>query len=117
MSLKHPNLENGNPAVQSYGPKIMFDRRPAVAFSVFDWEGQNRSCKLADRNNIFLSIGFLQHIWFPDKNEEKVLETRTSEAQASKKRDTFHLFLGADFREKEKWRYKALNQKTIEVYV
>lgn len=47
--------------------------------------------KLADRNNISLSIGFLQHIWFPDKNEEKVLETRTSEAQASKKRDTFHL--------------------------
>ncbi|MBA0730036.1 hypothetical protein Golax_020430 [Gossypium laxum] len=44
ISLKHPNLENGNPAVQSYGPKIMFDRRPAVAFSVFDWEGQNRSC-------------------------------------------------------------------------
>ncbi|MBA0878818.1 hypothetical protein Goshw_001798 [Gossypium schwendimanii] len=44
VSLKHPNLENGNPAVQSYGPKRMFDRRPAVAFSVFDWEGQNRSC-------------------------------------------------------------------------
>ncbi|TYH07124.1 hypothetical protein ES288_A08G208200v1 [Gossypium darwinii] len=122
MSLKHPNLENGNPAVQIYGPKIMFDRRPAVAFIQ----------KLADRNNISLSIGFLQHIWFPDKNEEKVLETRTSEAQASKKRDTFHLFLtnfddtcrlwpfvsrflGADFLEKEKWRYKALNQKTIEV--
>ncbi|TYJ23489.1 hypothetical protein E1A91_A08G196000v1 [Gossypium mustelinum] len=111
MSLKHPNLENGNPA----------DKIDPVIVQ-----------KLADRNNISLSIGFLQPIWFPDKNEEKVLETRTSEAQASKKRDTIHLFLtnfedtcrlwpfvsrflGADFLEKEKWRYKALNQKTIEV--
>ena len=120
--------------------------------SVFDWKGEKIDPalvqKLADRNNISVSIGFLQHIWFSDKHEEekeKVLETRTSEAEgtvSSKKRDKFHSgisvvtaalgfltnfediyrlwafvsqFLDADFLEKEKWRYKALNQKTIEI--
>lgn len=89
-----PNLENGNPAIQICGPKIMFDRGPVVAFSVFDWEEQKMDPvivqKLSDRSNISLSIGFLQHIWFPDKNEEKALEKRTSEAQANRKRDKFH---------------------------
>ncbi|KAE8694612.1 hydroxymethylglutaryl-CoA synthase [Hibiscus syriacus] len=149
MSLRHPNSENGIPAVKIYGPKIMFDRGPAVAFNVFDWKGERIGPaliqKLADRNNISLSLGFLQHIWFSDKHEEKVLETRTSEAEGttlSKKshkfpagisvvtaalsfitnfEDIYRLwafisrFLDADFLEKEKWRYKALNQKTIEV--
>ncbi|XP_017973241.1 PREDICTED: molybdenum cofactor sulfurase isoform X1 [Theobroma cacao] len=152
MSLQHPHSENGIPAVKIYGPKIMFDRGPAVAFNVFDWKGEKIDPvlvqKLADRNNISLSIGFLQHIWFSDKHEEekeKQLETRTSEAEepvSSKKRDKFHSgisvvtaalgfltnfediyrlwafvsrFLDADFLEKEKWRYKALNQKTIEI--
>ncbi|XP_021292594.1 molybdenum cofactor sulfurase-like [Herrania umbratica] len=152
MSLQHPHSENGIPAVRIYGPKIMFDRGPALAFNVFDWKGEKIDPvlvqKLADRNNISLSIGFLQHIWFSDKHEEekeKQLETRTSEAEgplSSKKRDKFHSgisvvtaalgfltnfediyrlwafvsrFLDADFLEKEKWRYKALNQKTIEI--
>ncbi|XWS48988.1 hypothetical protein CRYUN_Cryun13aG0124900 [Craigia yunnanensis] len=152
MSLEHPHSENGIPAVRIYGPKIMFDRGPAVAFNVFDWKGEKIDPalvqKLADRNNISLSIGFLQHIWFSDKHEEekeKVLETRTSEAEgavSSKKREKFHSgisvvtaalgfltnfediyrlwtfvsrFLDADFLEKEKWRYKALNQQTIQI--
>ncbi|XWS38427.1 hypothetical protein CRYUN_Cryun19dG0130600 [Craigia yunnanensis] len=152
MSLEHPRSENGIPAIRIYGPKIMFDRGPAVAFNVLDWKGEKIDPalvqKLADRNNISLSIEFLQHIWFSDKHEEekeKVLETRTSEAEetvSSKKRDKFHpgisvvtaalgfmtnfediyrlwafvsRFLDADFLEKEKWRYKALNQKTIEI--
>ncbi|XWS49870.1 hypothetical protein CRYUN_Cryun12cG0040400 [Craigia yunnanensis] len=100
MSLEHPHSENGIPAVRIYGPKRMFDRGPAVAFNVFDWKGEKVDPalvqKLADRNNISVSIGFLQHIWFSDKHEEekeKVLETRTSEAEgtvSSKKRDKFH---------------------------
>ncbi|OMO79411.1 hypothetical protein CCACVL1_13694 [Corchorus capsularis] len=152
MSLEHPHSETGIPVVKIYGPKIMFDRGPAVAFNVFDWKGEKIDPglvqKLADRNNISLSIGILQHIWFSDKNEEdkeKQLGTRTSEGitvSGGKKRDKFHCgisvvtaslsfltnfediyrvwafvsrFLDADFLEKEKWRYKALNQKTIEI--
>ncbi|XVF10690.1 hypothetical protein REPUB_Repub07fG0204100 [Reevesia pubescens] len=152
MSLEHPHSENGVLVVRIYGPKKMFDRGPAVAFNIFDWKGEKIDPvlvqKLADRNNISLSIGFLQHIWFSDKHEEekeKVLETRTSEAEgivSSKKKERFHSgisvvtaalgfltnfediyrlwafvsrFLDADFLEKEKWRYKALNQKTIEI--
>ncbi|GMI76303.1 hypothetical protein like AT5G51920 [Hibiscus trionum] len=151
MSLRHPNSENGIPAVKIYGPKIVFDRGPAVAFNVFDWKGERIDPalvqKLADRNNISLSIGFLQHIWFSDKREEKelVLETRTSGFErtvSSKKReklgtgipvvtaalsfltdfeDIYRVwafvsrFLDAEFLEREKWRYKALNQKTLQV--
>ncbi|XP_022719795.1 molybdenum cofactor sulfurase-like [Durio zibethinus] len=152
MSLEHPHSEKGIPAVRIYGPKITFDRGPAVAFNVFDWKGEKIDPalvqKLADRNKISLSIGFLQHIWFSDKHEEekeRVLQTRTSEAEgtiSSKKRDKFHSgisvltaalgfltnfediyrlwafvsrFLDADFLEKEKWRYKALNQQTIQI--
>ncbi|XP_022738007.1 uncharacterized protein LOC111290794 [Durio zibethinus] len=152
MSLEHPHSKNGLPAVRIYGPKIRFDRGPSVAFNVFDWKGEKIDPalvqKLADRNSISLSIRFLQHIWFSDKHKgekEKVLETRTCEAEgtaSSKKRDKFHSgisvvtaalgfltnfediyrlwafvsrFLDADFLEKEKWRYKALNQKTIEI--
>ncbi|XVE57810.1 hypothetical protein DITRI_Ditri04bG0119900 [Diplodiscus trichospermus] len=151
-SLEHPHSENGISAVRIYGPKILFDRGPAVAFNVFDWKGEKIDPalvqKLADRNNISLSIGFLQHIWFSDKHEEekeKVLETRTRESEgtvSSKKREKFHCeisvvtaalgfltnfediyrlwafvsrFLDADFLEKEKWRYKALNQQTIQI--
>ncbi|MBA0851065.1 hypothetical protein Goshw_012506, partial [Gossypium schwendimanii] len=74
MSLQHPHSETGIPAVKIYGPKVMFDRGPAVAFNVFDWKGERIDPalvqKLADRNNISLSIGCLQHIWFSDKHEE-----------------------------------------------
>ncbi|XVF13221.1 hypothetical protein REPUB_Repub08aG0189800 [Reevesia pubescens] len=152
MSLEHPNSENGIPAIRIYGPKILFDRGPAVAFNVYDWKGEKIDPalvqKLADRNNISLSIGFLQNIWFSDKHEEEkeiVLETRRIEDEgtvSSKKRDKLHSgisvvtaalgfltnfediyrlwafvsrFLDADFLEKEKWRYKALNQQTIEI--
>ncbi|MFQ6661917.1 hypothetical protein Gotur_029921, partial [Gossypium turneri] len=64
MSLQHPHSETGIPAVKIYGPKVMFDRGPAVAFNVFDWKGERIDPalvqKLADRNNISLSIGCLQ---------------------------------------------------------
>ncbi|KAF8380342.1 hypothetical protein HHK36_027827 [Tetracentron sinense] len=152
MKLWHPHSDKGFPLVRIYGPKIKFERGPAVAFNVFDWKGEKVEPilvqKLADRSNISLSYGFLHHIWFSDKYEEekeRVLETRTCEAAGTaghKKKDkvdlgisvvtaslsfltnfedTYRLwafvsqFLDADFVEKERWRYMALNQKTIEI--
>ncbi|TXG51002.1 hypothetical protein EZV62_023526 [Acer yangbiense] len=154
MSLQHPYSENGLPLVRIYGPKVMFDRGPAVAFNVFDWNGDKIDPallqRLADRYNISISYGFLHHIWFSDKHEEekkKVLETRaaTGDVTGLNKRGDAHavgsrisvvtaalglltnfediyrlwafvsLFLDADFVQKERWRYLALNQKTIEI--
>ncbi|CAK7335431.1 unnamed protein product [Dovyalis caffra] len=150
-SLQHPHSENGHPLVRIYGPKVKFVRGPAVAFNIFDWKGEKIDPaivqKLADRNNISLSYGFLHHIWFSDEYEQErvqILETRTSEGGKvlNGKREKLHSgisvvtaavgfltnfediyrlwefasrFLDADFVEKERWRYTALNQMTIEV--
>ncbi|XVF09761.1 hypothetical protein REPUB_Repub07fG0123600 [Reevesia pubescens] len=151
LKLQHPNTK-GIPLVRIYGPKIKFDRGPAIAFNVFDWKGEKVEPvlvqKLADRSNISLSYGFLHHIWFADKYQEekdKVIERRSNEAEGTDgnkrkdKNDTgiavvtaalgflanfqdiyklwafIAQFLDADFVEKERWRYTALNQKTIEV--
>ncbi|PIA49711.1 hypothetical protein AQUCO_01300456v1 [Aquilegia coerulea] len=150
--LQHPHSEQGLPLVRIYGPKIKFDRGPAVAFNVFDWKGEKVEPvlvqKLADRSNISLSYGFLHNLWFSDKYEEekqRVLETRKCEAVTipNNKRkekvnkginvvtatlsfltnfeDVYRLwvfvaqFLDADFVEKERWRYMALNQNIVEV--
>ncbi|KAF2313219.1 hypothetical protein GH714_009835 [Hevea brasiliensis] len=150
MSLQHPHSENGQPPISIYGPKIKFDRGPAVAFNVFDWKGEKIDPalvqKLADRNNISLSYGFLHNIWLPDKHEEErwTLDKRKSGGGSilNEKRDKAHSgisvvtaalgfltnfedvyrlwafvsrFLDADFVEKERWRYKALDQKIVEV--
>ncbi|KAH1115572.1 hypothetical protein J1N35_008950 [Gossypium stocksii] len=40
MSLQHPHSETGIHAIKIYGPKVMFDRGPIVAFNVFDWKGK-----------------------------------------------------------------------------
>lgn len=146
MSLQHPHSETGVPAVRIYGAQVSFDRGPAVAFNVFDWKGERIDPtmvqKLADRNNIALSIGTLDHIWFSDKHEEekekKALETVFSSSKRDKLgcgitvvtaalgfltnfEDVYRVwafvsrFLDADFMEKERWRYKAINQKTVEI--
>ncbi|KAG5230617.1 hypothetical protein OIU76_022641 [Salix suchowensis] len=151
LKLKHPNTEE-IPLVRIYGPRVKFDRGPALAFNLFDWKGEKVEAplvqKLADRSNISLSYGFLHHISFPDKYEEEkttVLEKRVSGAKGAAKNkrkekgdlgitvvtvalgvlanfeDTYRFwafiaqFLDADFVEKAKWRYTALNQKTVEV--
>ncbi|XWS37749.1 hypothetical protein CRYUN_Cryun19dG0071800 [Craigia yunnanensis] len=151
LKLQHPNTKE-IPLVRIYGPKIKFDRGPAIAFNVFDWKGEKVEPvlvqKLADRSNISLSYGFLHHIWFADKYQEekdKVIERRSNEANGTdgnKRKDKNAMgiavvtaalgylanfqdiyklwafiaqFLDADFVEKERWRYTALNQKTIEV--
>ncbi|KAM7504692.1 hypothetical protein LguiB_003596 [Lonicera macranthoides] len=150
LKLQHPDTENKIPLVRIYGPKVKFDRGPALAFNLYDWKGEKVEPvliqKLADRSNISLSHGFLHQIWFSDKYEEekeRVIERRKSEGKemrGNKKiadqgitvvttalgflanfEDTYRLwsfvarFLDADFVEKERWRYTALNQKTIEV--
>ncbi|URD75919.1 hypothetical protein MUK42_35479 [Musa troglodytarum] len=92
--LQHPHSESGHYLVRIYGPRIKFDRGPALAFNVFDWRGEKIEPelvqKLADRSNISLSCGFLNNIWFPDKYEaekDKVLERRACEVTvASNKR-------------------------------
>ncbi|XP_028756357.1 molybdenum cofactor sulfurase-like [Neltuma alba] len=148
LKLKHPKTE-GVPLVKIYGPKIKFDRGPALAFNVFDWKGEKVEPvlvqRLADRSNISLSYGFLHHIWFADKYAEekrRVQHTKESRGQEGNKkyRDNLGItvvtaalgflanfedmhklwafvarFLDADFVEKERWRYTALNQKTIEI--
>lgn len=151
LKLKHPNTEE-IPLVRIYGPRVKFDRGPALAFNLFDWKGEKVEAplvqKLADRSNISLSYGFLHHISFSDEYEEEkatVLEKRVNGAKGTvtNKRkekaglgitvvtvalgvlanfeDTYRFwafiaqFLDADFVEKAKWRYTALNQKTVEV--
>ncbi|KAG5132504.1 hypothetical protein JHK82_023692 [Glycine max] len=96
MKLKHPNAE-GVPLVKIYGPKVKFDRGPALAFNVFDWKDEKVEPvlvqKLADRNNISLSYGFLHHVCFVDKYAEdngKVLQTKEGRFQGvttNKKKD------------------------------
>ncbi|XP_004300751.1 PREDICTED: molybdenum cofactor sulfurase 3-like [Fragaria vesca subsp. vesca] len=142
MSLQHPHYsEYGHQLVKIYGPKIKFDRGPSLAFNIFDWKGEKIEPsivqKLADRHNISLSYGILDHIWFADKHQEETetkSETCRSEVEGAHVsvvtaalgfltnfEDIYRLwafvsrFLDADFVEKERWRYMALNQKTVEV--
>ncbi|XP_062027951.1 molybdenum cofactor sulfurase-like [Rosa rugosa] len=142
MSLRHPHYsEYGHQLVKIYGPKIKFDRGPSLAFNVFDWKGEKIEPsivqKLADRHNISLSYGILDHIWFLDKHQEEKetkLETCRSEVEGAHVsvvtaalgfltnfEDIYRIwafvsrFLDADFVEKERWRYMALNQRTVEV--
>lgn len=151
MKLQHPNRLDNFPMVRIYGPKIKFDRGPALAFNIYDWKAEKVEPvlvqKLADRNNISLGTGFLHNIWFADKYEvekEKILEKKEIEENQTRKsknrkadqgitvvtvainflanfEDIYRLwifiarFLDADFVEKERWRYTALNQKTVEV--
>ncbi|KAI3731282.1 hypothetical protein L1987_62470 [Smallanthus sonchifolius] len=141
--LEHPNTETKTPLVEIYGPRIRFDRGPALAFNIYDWKGEKVEPtlvqKLSDRNNISLSQGCLHKIWFDDKYAEE--KERVMTGGCSKKtrgvhelavvtaavnflanfEDVYRLwafvarFLDADYVEKERWRYTALNQKTIEV--
>lgn len=151
VKLQHPNRLDDFPLVRIYGPKVKFDRGPALSFNIYDWKGEKVDPilvqKLADRNNISLSTGFLHNIWFSDKHEQekdKILETRNSgekeKARNNSRKfdqgiqvvtaalsflanfeDIYRLwafiarFLDADFVEKERWRYTALDQKTVEV--
>ncbi|KAL3524224.1 hypothetical protein ACH5RR_017058 [Cinchona calisaya] len=152
MKLQHPNRLDNFPLVRIYGPKVKFDRGPALAFNIYDWKGEKVEPllvqKLAGRKNISLSTGFLHYIWFSDEHEqekEKILERRKSSEEKEKAinksgksdqgitivtaalsflanfEDVYKLwafiaqFLDADFVERERWRYTALDQKTVEV--
>ncbi|KAL2348088.1 hypothetical protein Fmac_002088 [Flemingia macrophylla] len=100
--------------------------------------------KLAGRCNISLSNAFLQNIWFSersDKEGQRALEKVNMLGQSNKSRngdfginvvtaslalftnfeDVYRLwaflsrFLDADFVDKERWRYMAINQKIIDI--
>lgn len=144
LSLRHPHSGNGLPLIRLYGPRVRLDRGPAFAFNVYDWKGERVEPilvqKLADRNNISLSIGFLKNMRFSEsfeEDKEKILQ-QTMKTKKSKQdcgvgvvsaslgmltnfEDVYRIwafisrFLDADFVEKEKWRYTALNQTTVEV--
>ncbi|KHN49089.1 hypothetical protein glysoja_045580 [Glycine soja] len=121
MKLKHPNAE-GVPLVKIYGPKVKFDRGPALAFNVFDWKGEKVEPvlvqKLADRNNISLRVTTNKK---KDRDELGVTVVTAALSFLANFEDVYKLwtfvarFLDADFVEKERWRYTTLNQKTIEV--
>ncbi|KAL1559788.1 molybdenum cofactor sulfurase-like [Salvia divinorum] len=137
LSLRHPHSGNGVPLVTVYGPRIRLDRGPAIAFNVCDWKGERVEPllvqKLADRNNISLSLGLLKNVCFTGtmgKDKEKKKSSRgdrgvgmvsASLGMLTNFEDVYRLwafvsrFLDADFVEKEKWRYTALNQTTVEV--
>lgn len=137
LSLRHPNSGDGVALVRVYGPRMRLDRGPAVAFNVFDWKGERVEPelvqKLADRNNISLSVGVLKNVCI--SGEERLMVKRrgkegcefgvgvvsASLGMLSNFEDVYRLwafvsrFLDADFVEKERWRYTALNQTTVEV--
>ncbi|KAG9135964.1 hypothetical protein Leryth_023734 [Lithospermum erythrorhizon] len=139
LSLQQSHAGNFHSLVKIYGPKDEFDRGPVVAFNVFDWKGDKIDPflvqKLAARNNISLGCGFLKNICFAaDLAEEEkwnkmelrgkkkgILVVIASLSFLTNFEDMYRLwvfvarFLDADYLEKERWRYKALNQKTIEV--
>lgn len=137
ISLHHPNSDSGPPLVRIYGPSVRIDRGPAVAFNIFDWKGERVDPKLvqklADRNNISLSCAFLRNVWFQDRVEgemEGILERENhreievitaSLGFLTDFEDVYTVwafvsrFLDADFVEKERWRYTALNQTTVEI--
>lgn len=94
--LQHPGKEETS-LVRIYGPKIRFDRGPALAFNIFDSKGEKIEPvlvqRLAERSQISLSYGFLHNIWFADKyGEEKrrFLERKgrdSGKREKGKKRD------------------------------
>ncbi|KAL9271100.1 Molybdenum cofactor sulfurase-like protein [Drosera capensis] len=121
LKLQYPHSDKGIPLVRIYGPKVKFDRGPAMAFNVYDWKGDKIKPvlvqKLADRENISLSCTFLQNIWFSDKYEAEkgqVLEKRKLESNGNENPSKSHKD-HPDFVEKERWRYTALNQETIDI--
>lgn len=92
LKLQHPNRLDHFPLVKIYGPKIKFDRGTAMAFNLFDWKGERVEPiliqKLADRNNISLSHGFLSHLWFADKYEEEKERTLQGKKHDEKEAET-----------------------------
>ncbi|XP_054810205.1 uncharacterized protein LOC129311774 [Prosopis cineraria] len=144
MSLQHPNSETGSSLIKIYGSKINSHRGHSIAFNVFDWKGEKINPllvqKLADRNNISLSNAILQNVKMNERDwcevegagqlRKKTMTTKQdcgiSVLTASLNfltnfEDVYKLwsfisrFLDADFVEKERWRYIALNQETLEV--
>ncbi|ESQ43350.1 hypothetical protein EUTSA_v10015518mg [Eutrema salsugineum] len=126
--------------VKIYGPKVNFNRGPAIAFNLFDQKGERIEPfvvqKLADCSNISLGKGFLKKILFEEEYEgvkDRVLEKRKNEQGISvltaalgflaNFEDVYKLwifvarFLDSEFVEKESVRcgVHAFEQKSREV--
>ncbi|VVB15662.1 unnamed protein product [Arabis nemorensis] len=78
--LKHSTSSG---LVKIYGPKVNFNRGPAIAFNLFNQKGERIEPfivqKLADCSNISLGQGFLKKISFEEEHEgvkDRVLEKR-----------------------------------------
>ncbi|KAL8543887.1 hypothetical protein ACS0TY_004442 [Phlomoides rotata] len=133
MKLQHPNRLDNFPLVIIYGPRVKFERGAALAFNIHDWKGEVVEPalvqKLADRNYISLGNGYLHHIWFSEDSLVRKSSDHRREIPVvtaaltflANFEDVYRLwafiaqFLDADFVEKERWRYTALNQNTVEL--
>ncbi|XP_051115531.1 uncharacterized protein LOC127240741 [Andrographis paniculata] len=136
LSLQHPHSGKGQALVTILGPRIMLDRGPAIAFNVHDWKGErvdpNLVQKLAGRNNVSLTIGFLENVWLKSEKKKKKKKMRRKKkgglwaasiwvGMMNNFEDVYKVwrfvakFLDADFMEKERWRYTAIDQSTVEV--
>ncbi|KAG7953226.1 hypothetical protein I3843_12G098700 [Carya illinoinensis] len=109
MSLQHPHSENGHPLVRIYGPKVWLsdkheeERAKALQTRRIEPEGRVLNKK-------------------PDKYHPQTVPVVTAALGLfTNFEDIYRLwafvsqFLDADFVEKERWRYTALNQERFEV--
>ncbi|XP_010536500.1 PREDICTED: molybdenum cofactor sulfurase [Tarenaya hassleriana] len=147
LKLKHPKTVGGDSSsnsekrlVKIYGPKVNFNRGPALAFDLFDQKGGRIEPlivqKLAEHSSISLGLGFLRNIWFGEEYEdvkESVLEKRRNKTDPGVSVVTIALgflanfedvyrfwsfvgrFLDSEFVEKERCRYGVLEHKSREV--
>lgn len=138
--LKHSTSSR---LVKIYGPKVNFNRGPAVAFNLFNKKGEKIEPfivqKLADCSNISLGKGFLKNILFEEECEgvkDRVFEKRRNRDEEQRIsiltaalgflanfEDVYKLwifvarFLDSEFEEKERWRcgVHVFEQKSREV--
>uniref|UniRef100_A0A804NZT8 Pyridoxal phosphate (PLP)-dependent transferase superfamily protein n=1 Tax=Zea mays TaxID=4577 RepID=A0A804NZT8_MAIZE len=125
QKLRHPHADNGHQLVKLYGPRVKFDRGPSLAFNVFDWKDKYE----AERGTVLehriagnsVSVGARGKKRKDAGGDVGILVVNASLGFLSNFEDAYRLwafvakFLDADFVEKERWRYTALNQKTVEV--
>ena len=83
LQLHHPGPGENLALVHLYGPRVRFERGASIAFNLYDCHGKllhpELVQKLADKNNISLSIGFLWNMKFGDPKAAEVQDLLVSE--------------------------------------
>ena len=83
LQLHHPGPGDNLALVHLYGPHVRFERGASIAFNLYDCHGKllhpELVQKLADKNNISLSIGFLRNMKFGDLKAVEVQDLLVSE--------------------------------------